>query len=162
MHHTNLILRIARKSDLDQLQALFVETIKTICQKDYTPDQIQAWISSVKNTERWQEKIEKQFFLVAKKETVIVGYASLECDDHLDLLYVHKDFQRQGIANRLYEELETEAKIRGVDNLRADVSITAIPFFKSKGFIIQSEKKQIIQDVEITNYKMIKALNQAV
>jgi len=150
--------RLARKNDLGEIQKLFVDTITSVCRDDYSSEQIRVWTSSVKNKDRWGKKILEEYFLVAENEAQIVGYASLEGVEHLDLLYVHKDFQRQGIASTLYELIEKEAITRGAVQLHSDVSITAKQFFIKKGFIVVEEQKKIIESVEITNYQMVKEL----
>jgi putative acetyltransferase len=158
MINTKISIRPALLSDLAEMQTLFVETIETVCKKDYSPEQIKVWTSSIEHTNRWTDKLQKQYFLVAHIEHKIVGYASLQETDYLDILYVHKDFQRQGIADRLYKEIEKEAIIKGSKILSSDVSITAKPFFEKKGFNTVLEQRNIINDVEIINYKMTKDL----
>ncbi len=104
MEDSKISIRFSRLSDLIEMQKLFVETISAICVNDYSPEQIKVWISSVEDSRRWIDKITSQHFLVALSDNKIVGYASLENDDYLDFLYVHKDYQRQGIGDRLYTE----------------------------------------------------------
>ncbi len=153
-----MLVRSASLSDLAELQTLFVETIEAICKKDYLPEQIKVWTSSIEHPSRWTDRLQKQYFLIAQIENKIVGYASLEGKDYLDFLYVHKDFQRQGIADRLYNEIEVEAIRRDSVILKADVSITAKPFFTKKGFKTQFEQKNMIKNVEIINFRMTKDL----
>jgi putative acetyltransferase len=140
------------------MQQLFVETISTICQHDYSPEQIKAWTSSIENTQRWTDKINSQYFPIAEIDNKIVGFASLENNDYLDFLYVHKDYQRQGIAKLLYSEIEKEAIRRKAVALHADVSKTAKPFFEKQGFKTVAPQTKVIQGVEIINYKMTKHL----
>lgn len=156
MNNSKIIIRPALLSDLEEMQTLFVETIQTVCKKDYLPEQIKVWTSSIEHTNRWTDKLQKQYFLIAQIENKIVGYSSLQDKDYFDILYVHKDFQRQGIANLLYIKIENEAIKRGATILKSDVSINARPFFEKKGFKLQSEQKNIINGVEITNFKMTK------
>lgn len=156
MNNTNLSIRLSKPSDLTEMQRLFVETISAICKEDYTQEQIKAWTSSIENTQRWIEKLNSQYFLIAEQGNAIVGYASLENNDYLDFLYVHKDYQRQGIADRLYSEIEKEAIKRKVIDLYSDVSKTAKPFFEKKGFKTLEIQTNIMRGIEIINYKMTK------
>lgn len=158
MNDSNITIRSSQKKDLAEMQTLFLETISAICKDDYTPQQITVWISSVENMQRWTDKLETQYFLIAQTGPKIIGYASLENNDYLDFMYVHKDFQRKGIANRLYAEIEGEAVRRGATILQSDVSITARPFFEKKGFKVVLEQKIIMKGVEILNYNMRKEL----
>lgn len=156
MNKQKISIRLARLTDLAEMQTLFVETIETVCKKDYTQDQIKVWTSAIENTNRWTDRLQKQYFLIAHFENKIVGYSSLQDNDYLDFLYVHKDFQRQGIADKLYNEIEIEAIKRGTTILNSNVSITAKAFFEKKGFITKFEQKNIIKGIEIINFRMIK------
>ena len=155
-------IRSAGLPDLPEIQNLFVTTISSICIHDYSPDQINAWTSSIKNTERWSGKINSQYFLVALSDHKIVGFASLEKKDYLDFLYVHKDFQRRGIALKLYNLIEVEALNRGAMVLNSDVSITAKPFFEKNGFTVLQPQTVMIDGIEIANFKMTKKVYKTI
>ncbi|MFH7012174.1 GNAT family N-acetyltransferase [Flavobacterium sp. FlaQc-52] len=150
--------RKATLPDLKEMQELFVATIKSVCQKEYNEQQIEVWASGVNNTERWIEVIEKQFVLLALIENKIVGYGTLKDSNYIDFFYIHKDFQRQGIANNLLTRLELEAKKRSSKTITSDISITAKPFFEKKGFMVKAKQKNIKSGVELINYKMEKNL----
>ncbi len=124
----NIKIRVANINDLDELQTLFVETIKNICISDYSDNEIAVWSSSVDNS-------------------------------YIDLLYIHKNHQKQGVAKKLYREIELEATKNMVSTLYSNVSITAKAFFEKLGF--KTVKKQIntIKGIEIINYRMIKELD---
>ncbi len=154
----HISIRPARLSDLKEILELFLNTINTVCGNDYSAEQIKAWTSSIGNTERWTEHLTTQYFLIAGLNGKIVGFASLANKDLLDFMFVHKDHQRQGIANRLYTEIEQEAIRLGTTIIQSNVSRTARPFFEKKGFRIQKEQTNIRQGVEIMNYKMTKYL----
>lgn len=158
MNCSEISIRFSKLSDLKEMQKMFVDTISTICKNDYTPEQIRVWTSSIEDTQRWVKKLTLQYFLVAELDNKIVGYASLEDNDYVDFLYVHKDYQRQGIADKLYREIEKEAIKRKATILSSDVSETAKPFFEKKGFKTILPQTNIIKDVEIINYKMKKIL----
>ena len=145
--------------DLEEIQALFADTIQNICNKDYTPDQISAWTSSIQNKERWESKINGQYFVIARIDEKLVGFASLYEGNYLDLLYVDKDYQGHGIASLLYDKIVNKARQLHKDELYADVSITAKGFFQKAGF--ETIKKQVVtrKGIELTNYRMKKILH---
>ena len=158
MNNSKISIRLSKPSDLKEMQRMFVDTISTICKRDYSPEQIEVWTSSIENTQRWIDKLTSQYFLIAELDNKIVGYASPENNDYIDFLYVHKDYQRQGIADKLYSEIEKEVIKKKGTVLHSDVSKTAKPFFEKKGFKTLAPQTKIIQGVEIINYKMIKQL----
>ncbi len=156
------IIRKGELRDLAELQKLFLETITEICKADYNEDQIDAWISDTKNNEnkqRWINILTKQFVLVAQIKNDIIGFITLENGNYIDLLYVHKNHQRKGIANSLYANIENEARQMNQLFLTSDVSKTARPFFEKVGFELIKEQIVVRKNVELTNYKMKKQLS---
>lgn len=158
MLSNNFIIRLAKKEDLAEMQKLFVDTISTVCTNDYDSDQIKAWTSSVKNTDRWLDKMNRQYFLIAEMDKKIVGYASLERGNYFDILYVHKDYQKQGIAQTLLNKIETESKSQDILIINSDVSITAKPFFEKNGYVVERENTNVLDGIKIVNYRMTKQL----
>jgi len=153
-----LILRKGVLQDLQEMLILFSETIATVCADNYNNEQIAAWVLSVNNHGRWHRLIEDQYFIVAMLNQKMVGFASLNHGNYVDVMYVHKDFQRQGIAQKLYTTLEDEARRLERTFVTADVSKTAKPFFEANGFKVIAEQIQIRTEVEIPNYNMKKDL----
>lgn len=149
-----ITIRKAELEDLQTLQALFKQTIEHACAGDYNSEQIAAWTSSIENTERWQRLISYQYCIVAEFEGSIVGFAALDDGDYVDFLYVHHDYLRKGIASRLFDELKLESLREGFYKLHADVSITARPFFESKGFELEKENKKDLRGIELINFRM--------
>lgn len=77
-------------------------------------------------------------------------------DGHVDLLYVDYRFQRQGVARNLYQQVESEARQRGVRRLFTEASITARGFFENMGFGILHEQRVEFGGVAFQNYTMEK------
>ena len=151
-------IRIGQISDLAEIQKLFSDSITFVCSKDYSQIQIDAWKTAALKLERWQMIVENQFFIVAEFDNKIVGFASLENDNYIDVLFVHKDYQRQGIAQRLFDTILKEANRLNSLFITADVSITAKPFFESNGFLVVKEQIQQRNNVDIVNFKMQKTV----
>lgn len=154
-----MIIRKGNISDLPEMRSLFTETITAVCTKDYDTDQIDAWKSGAENEERWMQVIDKQFVIVAKVNGQMVGFCTLDRGNYIDLLFVHKDFQHQGIALKMYTFIEQEAILRKQKILTADVSKTAKPFFEKMGFKMIREQTVDVKGIGLTNYKMEKELN---
>ncbi|MDP5199365.1 GNAT family N-acetyltransferase [Flavobacterium sp. DG2-3] len=154
-----MILKKATISDLEEMQQLYVQTIQAVCQNDYNEEQRKVWSSGVNNTERWLEVIKTQFVLLAIIENQIVGFGTLKDSNYIDFFYIHKDFQRQGIADKILNELELEARKHNSKIITSDISITAKPFFEKKGFLAKAKQKNIRENVELINYKMEKKLS---
>lgn len=155
-------IRKGQLSDLAELQKLFLDTITEICKADYNEDQIDAWISDTKkneNRQRWIDMLVKQIVLVAIIKNKIVGFIALQNGNFIDFLFVHKNYQRKGIADSLYENIENEARRQNQFSLTSNVSKTARPFFEKVGFEVTKEQTVVRQNVELTNFKIEKKIN---
>ncbi|MBO6515263.1 MAG: GNAT family N-acetyltransferase [Bacteroidia bacterium] len=152
------VLRQATASDLDEMIQLFSDVVSNVNARDYTPEQLKEWLRSSSNTERWQALISEQYVVVAQHGDDLVGFASLTPDAYLDFMYVHKDHQRKGVAQTLYDHLEQQAEETNASKLQSDVSITARPFFERQGFkVVRTNHNQRNKEVLI-NYRMEKVL----
>lgn len=156
-----MFIRRFRETDIDQIITLFYETVHTINKRDYTQEQLDAWASRAEiksRTESWLKALSDNMTYVAEMENRIVGFADMSRQGYLDRLFVHKDYQGQGIASALVETLESEAGKWFIDELNTDASITAKPFFEKSGFSVVQSQTVIRNGTELKNYKMKKTL----
>jgi putative acetyltransferase len=154
----SILLRPANTNEVETITTLFRSTIETVNSKDYLPQQINAWASGADDKRRWLQMIEEQFFYVAELNNQITGFASVTKDGYIDVLYVHKNFQGKGIASQLLKKLEQKAFELDLPKIYTDSSITAKPFFLSKGFAIEKEYIKAYGGVEFRNTIMYKFL----
>lgn len=78
---------------------------------------------------------------------------------HLYSMFVHKDFQRKGIATLLLSEVERIAEKYGVIYITSEVSLTARSFFEKKGYEVVKIQKYKANRLELTSFVMRKLLN---
>ena len=154
-----MVFRIATLDDLDEMKQLYVGTVMQVCKNDYSFKEREQWSASVNKPERWVEVIETEYVLLAEIDQQIVGYGTLKDGNYIDFFYVHKDFQRRGIAQQLLGRLEREAIDLGSSAITSDISITAKPFFQRNGFIEIAKQQNIRGNEVLINYKMEKQLS---
>ncbi|GAB4092331.1 GNAT family N-acetyltransferase [Flaviaesturariibacter terrae] len=152
-------IRRATAADAGPISELYRGTITAINSRDYDARQVAVWAGRADRTASLLSRIEEQYFLVAEEDGQLTGFGSITAGGFLDMLFVHKDHQGQGIANALVDMLESYAIRHDALFLTADVSITARPFFEKKGFELQQEQQVTIDGVLLTNYKMRKFLS---
>ncbi|HXB12930.1 MAG TPA: GNAT family N-acetyltransferase [Bacteroidia bacterium] len=154
-------IRRADTGDVDEIGKLYYDTIVTVNKKDYNDEQIKAWASTFNNVDGWVRRIEEQHFFVATIDEKIVGFTSLDYNGYLDLLYVHKDFQGQGIGTKLFMEVLKIAREEEYEEITVQSSITAIPFFEKQGFKPTGEKHKLVNGVAFDNVLMARKMRQS-
>lgn len=144
-------------SDAAEIKHLFQDTVLTINRQDYLPEEVADWALCGAEISHFEEIIKNQYVLVAQdSRTVIVGFASITPSGYLHSMFVHKDCQNRGIATRLLHEIERYAEDVGIKRITSEVSITARPFFGSKGFVVEACQRRKAKHLYLTNYQMAK------
>jgi putative acetyltransferase len=154
-----IIIKIAQESDIPNIAKLFYETIQTVNIKDYTQEEVDDWSSWYSDTDKWKQKINEQFFIIAQLNNELVGFSSLSEDGYLDYMFVHKEHQRKGIAKKLYSKIEEKALEQKNHIIYSEVSITAKKFFESLGFEIEKLQTKKSKNKELTNFRMRKRIS---
>lgn len=158
---TNTSIKIYRaaKQDVGMITQLFRDTIQSVNSKDYPEDEIDDWSSWWTDHDKWQKRIEEQYFIKAIIDDKTVGFSSLATDGYLDFMFTHKDYQGQGVAAKLLSKIEKKAKEQGNNLIYSDVSITAKGFFEKHGFIVEKQQFKKSRNKELINFRMTKIIN---
>jgi putative acetyltransferase len=136
----------------------FAATHESIA-RDYHADLIERWAPHDKDMNQWTDRLTQKNPFVALMGDEIAGMAEMEVDGFIDYFYVHPKWQNRGIGKALLATLETEATKLGLHVMFADVSITAKPFFLSRGFGITEAKSNVILGHPAPNFRMQKNLD---
>lgn len=146
-------------ADIPELKQLYKDTVLTINKKDYTTEEIEDWASCGDDNQHWLELINTLHFIVAENEDgTAVGFASISDEGYLHSLFVHKEYQRKGVATLLYKTIEELAQHKQIAKITSEVSITARPFFEKQGFIVDEEQYRKANNLHLTCYKMSKVI----
>lgn len=154
-------IRKFRESDIRQIVSLFYETVHSVNRVDYTQEQLDAWAPKEEETLKlgtWQDSMNRNVTFVAETDGKLVGFSDMTPEGYLDRLYIHKDYQRHGIASSLLVHLESEARKLGLKEMDTEASITAKPFFEHHGFRVIQQQIVERRAVKLVNFKMVKEL----
>ena len=143
-------------SDCRECLELFYETVHSVNRNDYTLAQANAWAPKHPDLRAWNRSFLEHFTLIAVWEGKIAGFGDMAEGGYLDRLYVHKDFQRQGVATALCEALEQAA---GTAVIRTHASLTARGFFENRGHRLAREQQVERRGVLLTNFVMEKIIS---
>lgn len=161
MSHNNpkpITIRQYTASDASALTSLFHSSVREIASRDYTASQIREWAPDRIDEMRFGQKCASRPTWVAEVEGRIAGFSDLEPDGHVDMLYVHPEFQRRGVARALLKHIEEVARATALPRLYTEASITARPVFEAVGFQTIVPQAATIRGVSMMNYRMEKWL----
>lgn len=151
-------IRQAKLTDIPEVTSIFKDTIIAINSKDYSEEQIKVWASGADDIAKWEERIKRFYFIVAEIDHNIAGFAYLKNGNYFDGLFVHKDYQRQGIASKLMRIIESKVMMNGFEIIKSDVSISALPFFDNKYYNVIKKQKKSLKGLVFDNYVVEKEL----
>ena len=156
---TDFTIREAQQTDTIALKELFQNTVLAVNSKDYSQAEVEDWASCGDDLSNIEEMIKTHYFIVAvNQQSQIVGFSSITSQGYLHSMFVHKDFQGEGIATMLLEEIERYAITAGITRITSEVSLTARPFFEKKGYIVKEEQKRKANQLSLTNFWMAREM----
>ena len=144
-------LRAYDAADGQALPRLFYDTVHTVCAKDYTPAQLNAWAPPQPDPSAWDAALRGGTTLVAEENGVILGFGTIRADGYLDLLYVQKDHQGRGVGNILCDFLEG---LYPVTIVTVHASKTARAFFEGRGYRLLHPRQAVRRGETLVNYVM--------
>lgn len=131
-----VVIREYAPTDIAQVLGLFYDTVHSVNARDYSAEQLDAWAPAHPDRHAWMTRLAKNNTYVADLDGLVVGFGAISGAGFIDVLYTHRDYQSQGIGSRLLTRLEQHATASRVARICVEASITATPFFESKGYRI--------------------------
>lgn len=147
-----MLIRKYQSLDCKELVELFYNTVHTINTKDYTKEQVDAWAPRQIDLKAWNQSLQEHFSMVAVENDTIIGFGDIDKTGYLDRLYVHFEYQGNGIATALCNQLETAVQ----GNIVTHASITARPFFEKRGYKVVKKQEVERRGIFLTNFVMVK------
>lgn len=151
-------VREASLDDIPYITSLFRDTVVHINSKDYSDKQITVWSSAANDIEKWEDRINNSYFLVAEIRDEIVGFAYLTKGYYFDGLFVHKDYQHKGIGSHLMRVIESKVISEGFEVIKSDISITALEFFENHYYDVDKKQLKNFKGMNFQNYLVSKKL----
>ncbi|MBN1038866.1 GNAT family N-acetyltransferase [Clostridium botulinum] len=148
-----MIIREYTSADCNSLAELFYNTVHSINEKDYSEEQLNVWATGRVNFEAWNRSFLEHFTVVVVDDDVIVGFGDIDKTGYLDRLFVHKNYQKRGIAKAICDELEKKVN---TERFITHASITARPFFEKRGYRVLKEQQVEREGIILLNYVMEK------
>lgn len=147
-----MVIREYQPADCKKIIELFYGTVHGVNAKDYTEEQLAVWATGKEETEEWNRSLLEHYSLVALADGIVIGFGDIGQSGYLDRLYVHKDYQRKGVASAICNKLEQTVKGKIVTH----ASVTARPFFEKRGYKVIKEQQVERKGIVLKNYVMEK------
>jgi putative acetyltransferase len=156
--HPKQSLRPYLPDDAPLLAEIFRASIEESAADDYSASQLEAWTSFADDEDAFARRLTDRLTLVATVAGSPAGFACLEDNRTIDMLYVHPSVTGRGIATMLCDALEKLAGARGTKKLSVDASDSARGFFEKRGYVAQQRNTVTIGDEWLANTTMTKQL----
>ena len=112
-------------------------SIVDLCQADHhgDSDTLAKWLANKTpaHFERWIVS-EENIALAAEIDGALVGFALLNLQGKIALLYVAPNARFRGVSKSLLASLEKEAIAVGIRELGLESTATALPFYSGRGY----------------------------
>lgn len=151
-------LRPFLPKDTPMLARIFRASVEELASEDYSPSQIEAWVSMADDEAAFGQRLAQSLTLIATLNGLPAGFISLRGADHIDMLYVAPGVARQGVASFLLDAIEKIAGSRGATRLSVDASDTASPFFEKHLYLVERRNTVPVDDEWLGNTTLYKFL----
>jgi diamine N-acetyltransferase len=163
-----MLIRKAEKRDLKALSALAMTTYSDAFGHTFSATDLAFHLAKNFSERYFAQNIDEDTVLLAKEKNSLVGYvkfgavsiaveAATSRDQELQRLYVHADFQRQGIGRLLMNAALAHPRLAGAENIYLDVwdqNIVAQKLYGSYGFEVIGKNPFII-DSRVLGYDLV-------
>ncbi len=134
-----LVVRRYEAQDAAATHEVFHAAVRRTAVSRYTPAQVQVWAPQEVDLEDWARRRGAAWTVVAVDGGRIVGFADLTDAGEMDMLFVHPDHARRGIATALVAEVVREAAERGVHRVDVHASRVLQPLLERLGFVLDQD-----------------------
>lgn len=124
-------LRPALEKDIASISALLTDSLPSLLPDPATPAAAAFVASFTEAAVRERLSSPRYTAVVAIRDDVLVGFASLRDGSHLFHLFVHRDHQRQGIGRALWNAILASTPAA---TITVNASVNAIPTYRHLGF----------------------------
>lgn len=133
-----MLIRRARHSDASDIITAHVRSIREICSKDYTSEQIEAWAGRYSNTGHWCDSMDRDYVWVIEHENKIQGFGHLALMDEflgeVMGLYFTPELKGKGMGKKIFHIILEEAKSHALREVQLLSTLTARTFYERFGF----------------------------
>ncbi len=130
-------MKIRNASDIDKrdISRLHILSIKRLCSKHYTLEQLNAW-TSILTPSVYDQALEEKIFLVAHDSNQdLMGLGILDIQNsEISAIYIHPDAAGNGIGTEILCKLEAIARNHNAVQITVHSTLNAKGFYQRHGY----------------------------
>lgn len=165
-----MMIRPLNENDIPALAYLAAKTFTETFGHSFTPEELETQIKETRSEEYFRSVIGKDTILLALKDERLAGYVQLSDmkvevqgiepginDQAINAIYVHSDFQGQGIGKALMDAAFNHPRFTKADNIFIDVwdeNKRAVQFYLKYGFEVAG-KCDVTVDGKVVGYDLV-------
>lgn len=135
----NTSIRRARHDDATNIIKVHRRSIRELCSKDYSPDQIAVWSGRNFQEEHWHKTMDRDFvWVISDNQNNIFGFGYLKFHEIPEAevagLYFVPEVTGQGFGKKIFQLMLDECRNKGVYSIHLTATKTAKTFYEKVGF----------------------------
>lgn len=136
------MIRKAKPEDAMAIHEAHMLSIQTVCSKDHSTEEINAWGRRPFNEAQRVSAIQNQTVWVVELDNKIEGYGHLRVYEkdgqklaHVMGLYLTQKALGKNFGQQMFSLMLAEAKLQGAERINLESTLTAHGFYKKMGFV---------------------------
>ena len=155
-------IRPALHSDASLIIQAHIRSIRELCARDYSPEQIAAWSGRDFKVARWCESMDRDHVWVVEGNGTICGFGHMSFPNpgeaYIAGLYFTPEAKGLGLGRKMVDLMLKRARENSVTSIKLDATKTALGFYLSMGFKILEKSFVRMADQQIDCVKMLRLL----
>jgi GNAT superfamily N-acetyltransferase len=128
-----MILRKAEIKDITAMTSVFVSAVESST-AEYSAIQRAALVSGTMRQSFWNDLLQRNYVIAAFEMVELIGFCSFSTRGEIEMLYVHPNMQRKGIATRIIAHLREYASHEGYAHLKINALAIFEPWLERMKF----------------------------
>ncbi len=155
---TDFVIRPLHPEDATMAAQVVFDAVREGTRGHYTEAQRRAWAGEAPDPQGWRNRLKGMEGFAAEQEGRLLGFMTIDAAGFVDLAFVAPAALGRGVGWQLHRAVEARARKLGASMLTTEASRMARPFFERQGWSVLAEQTVTKRGVELTNYRMRKAL----
>lgn len=144
----NFIIRPLKSAEVRPALALSYKVFMEFEAPTYSEEGVKHFVSDCIENNAFESNYTsgKHLMLGAFDGEKLIGMLAERNGNHICLLFVDKNYHRQGVATALMREMVVALKLKGADRITVNSSPYGVPFYKHFGFT-ETGKEQTVNGI---------------